>query len=131
MTLLIDFNFDDANNLLKEIEELLSEDYFIFTDNKATILINAKHLIYEYYCLVHCTLDLTILSKNLGTSVDEAEKFVEKVLEKQNQKLQRVDNTIKIEKKYSSQYQQLVDKTKQLLKQQKVPSNNINPTIQQ
>jgi len=130
MSLFVEFNYEESYNILKDISELLSEDYFISTSDSNSILTHARELIYEYFCLVHTTLDLTLLAKNLETNLDGAEKFVVGVITKHNLSGKRENNNYKIEKKINSQYQQLIDKTKQILKQQKTVTTTNTQTTQ-
>jgi len=102
-SLYVDFNFDESENHLKDIEELLEEDYFLHP-LKQIISTNAKNLIYENYCLVHCKIDLSTLTEKLGKTEDETIDFINHVLEKSKMKatVHRDKSIIQIDRKVSS-----------------------------
>jgi len=124
--LYIDNNFDEADKLLVEVEQLLNEDYFLHS-LKDTILTNTKTIIYEFYCMVNFRIDISLVSHKLILSEEETTNFIKTILDKSRMKYttDEKNKLILVERKTTSHYQQLLERTKGIVSKLNNVSQNL------
>uniref|UniRef100_A0A7R9Y8R2 Eukaryotic translation initiation factor 3 subunit E n=1 Tax=Pinguiococcus pyrenoidosus TaxID=172671 RepID=A0A7R9Y8R2_9STRA len=71
----VDFDFEGAQKKLKACEEILRMDYFLSEATEA-FMSGARMFIFETFCRIHHTLDMSMLADRLAYSPTEAEKFI-------------------------------------------------------
>jgi translation initiation factor 3 subunit E len=69
------FDFDEAQQKLKECQELVRTDFFlqIYADK---FMHEARVMICEMYCTINCRVDLQMLAQKLQLTDDEAERWM-------------------------------------------------------
>lgn len=114
--LLVDFDFDEAQEMLGECQEVLKADYFLtnYTDD---FIKAARHLVFETYCKIHQKIDLKGLAKKLQFKSDEeAESWIVNLIRTADldAKIDSSSNCVVMGTKYPSVYQQVINKTKDI-----------------
>ncbi|KAF2743659.1 eukaryotic translation initiation factor 3, subunit 6 [Sporormia fimetaria CBS 119925] len=111
--LYIDFDFEEAQKKLSETEEILRNDFFLL--NMAdTFVDSARHLISESYCKIHQRIDINDLSKRLGLSQDEGEKWIVNLIRdtRVDAKIDYQAGTVVMNHPPQSVWQQVIERTK-------------------
>eukprot|EP01095_Lingulamoeba_sp_RSL-Kostka_P001890 TRINITY_DN1268_c0_g1_i1.p1 TRINITY_DN1268_c0_g1~~TRINITY_DN1268_c0_g1_i1.p1 ORF type:complete len:431 (-),score=114.22 TRINITY_DN1268_c0_g1_i1:302-1594(-) len=113
--LYINFDFDGAQQKLRECEQLLENDFFL-NPCREEFIENARLSIFETYCRIHNCIDLGMISEKLNMDKEQAEHWIVNLIRNA-----RLDAKIDLEKGYvvmrsqhPSVYQQIIDKTKNL-----------------
>ncbi|XP_042905894.1 eukaryotic translation initiation factor 3 subunit E-A [Parasteatoda tepidariorum] len=113
--LYVNFDFDRAQQKLRECEDVLSNDFFLVSWNDLFIE-NSRLAIFETFCSIHQCLSLQMLSEKLNMSYIEAEKWIVNLI--RNARLDaKIDSQlghVVMGTKKLSPHQQLIEKTKQL-----------------
>lgn len=117
--LFIKFDFDGAEAELKKCEVVLDHDYIIQHLQKnltQEFLLNARYTICESFCKIHSTIDIGMMAKKLGKSMEESETWIVNLIStsKLDAKIDSAKNTVIFYSQVPSVYQQLLDKTKTL-----------------
>ncbi|KAJ1490601.1 PCI domain-containing protein, partial [Baffinella frigidus] len=73
--LLVNFDFDSAQEKLRQCEVLLSTDYFLQA-LKEEFIQNARLFIFETYCRIHQCIDIKMLAEKLNMGQEEAELWI-------------------------------------------------------
>lgn len=71
----VHYDFDGAQQKLKECEEVLDNDFFLALC-KEEFMENARLFIFETYCRIHQSIRLDLLAERLGMEQDAAEKWI-------------------------------------------------------
>jgi translation initiation factor 3 subunit E len=79
-SLLIRFDFDTAQAMLRESWTIIENDFFLFTC-KDDFIENARALMLETYCKVHHRAETDTLASCLNMTVDEAETWIENFIQ--------------------------------------------------
>ncbi|TPX35092.1 hypothetical protein SmJEL517_g02522 [Synchytrium microbalum] len=113
--LYVRFDFDEAQKTLKECDEVLSNDFFLVA-TRDDFIENARLFIFETYCEIHQTIEITGLAERLNMDVDEAEKWVVNLIRnaRMDAKIDAKTNTVVMGKQQTSIYQQVIERTKAL-----------------
>mmetsp|Transcript_19109 Transcript_19109/g.37220 ORF Transcript_19109/g.37220 Transcript_19109/m.37220 type:complete len:457 (+) Transcript_19109:52-1422(+) len=113
--LLVNFDFDGAQEKLKQCDKLLDGDYFLGS-LKDDFVSNARLFIFETYCRIHQCIDIKMLADKLNMKEDEAEVWIVNLVRNA-----RLDAKIDSEKRHvimgatkPSVHQQIINKTKPL-----------------
>jgi len=113
--LYIHFDFDGAQQKLRECEEVLENDFFLVAC-KDEFIENARLSVFEIYCRIHNCIDIAMLAEKLNMDQEQAERWIVNLIRNA-----RLDAKIDSEKSYvvmrsqhPSVYQQIIDKTKNL-----------------
>ena len=113
--LLVNFDFDSAQEKLRQCEKLLSTDYFL-QSFKDEFIQSARFFIFETYCRIHQCIDISMLAERLSMGQEEAELWIVNLIRNA-----RLDAKIDSEKHHvimgstkPSVYQQVINKTKTL-----------------
>ncbi|KAG4305633.1 hypothetical protein PORY_001189 [Pneumocystis oryctolagi] len=111
--LYIQFDFEDAQNFLKEAEKVLKNDFFLV--GTCTEFIDSAHyLIAEAYCKIYQRIDINDLSKRLNFSHDQIVKFIHDDIVDLNAKIDFKEGTIVMNHLSQAIYQQIVERIKGL-----------------
>jgi len=115
VSLFVKFDFEAAQQKLKECETVLQNDYFL-KNCKDEFIENARLFIFETYCKIHSCIDINMLSKRLDMNVSDAERWIVNLIRdaKLDAKIDSAAGTVIISSNNPSVYQQLIEKTKQL-----------------
>lgn len=113
--LFVEYNFEGAQQKLKECEVLLSNDYFL-TACVDDFVENARLFIFETYCRIHETIDMKMLAEKLNMDLDAAEKWIANLIRnaRLNAKIDSQKGTVVMGTQSQSVYEQILDKTKGL-----------------
>ncbi|EKX34646.1 translation initiation factor 3, subunit E [Guillardia theta CCMP2712] len=113
--LLVNYDFDSAQEKLRQCEKLLASDYFLQGLSEEFIQ-NARLFIFETYCRIHQCIDISMLADKLNMGQEEAELWIVNLIRNA-----RLDAKIDSEKHHvimgstkPSVYQQVCTKTKSL-----------------
>ncbi|KAK8030862.1 hypothetical protein PG990_000596 [Apiospora arundinis] len=111
--LYIDFDFEEAQRQLSLADELLRNDFFLFSAADS-FLDAARHLISESYCKIHSRIDIKDLSTRLGLDQDEGEKWIVNLIRdtRVDAKIDYKEGTVVMNHPPSSVYQQVIERTK-------------------
>ncbi|GAQ82532.1 translation initiation factor 3 subunit E [Klebsormidium nitens] len=113
--LYIEYDFEGAQQKLKECEEVLANDYFIGSV-RGELMDNARNYIFETYCKIHQCLDTKILSEKLSLSPEDAERWIVNLI-RQSRLEAKIDSkagTVIMTNPHPSVYEQIIEKTKSL-----------------
>jgi translation initiation factor 3 subunit E len=114
--LLVEFDFEAAQKMLKECERVCASDFFLSVV-VADFMDGARTLFMETYFKIHKSIELGALSQKLELSEEEAEKWIVNLIRhsKLSAKIDSQSNQLHISNNFSSIYQQVIDKTKPLI----------------
>lgn len=71
----INFDFDGAQRKLKECETVLANDIFLVPCREEFIE-NARLFIFETYCRIHNTINISMLAEKLNMDGEQAEQWI-------------------------------------------------------
>lgn len=113
--LFVKYDFDGAQQSLKECEKLLETDFFLAAC-KEEFVENARMFIFQEFCRIHQTIDLKMLSEKLGMDLQAAELWIANLIRnaRLNAKIDNQAGTVVMKQSYSSPYDQVVEKMKGL-----------------
>ncbi|KAG9990008.1 hypothetical protein KCU78_g19930, partial [Aureobasidium melanogenum] len=102
-----------AQKKLGEADEILRSDFFLVATSEA-FKDAARHLISESYCKIHQRIDIKDLSKRLGLSEDEGEKWIVNLIRdtRVDAKIDYKEGTVVMNHPPQSVYQQVIERTK-------------------
>lgn len=114
--LFVEFDFDAAQQTLKECETVCQSDFFLSVI-VGDFMEGARMLLMETYFKIHKCIDLTSLSQKLGLSEEEAERWIVNLIRhsKVSAKIDSAADQLHIASNFPSIYQQVIDKTKPLV----------------
>lgn len=113
--LYIDYDFEEAQAKLSEVEAILKTDFFM-TEIADTFLESARHLVSELYCRIHQRIDVEQLSARLNLTTEQGEKWIANLIQgsKMDAKIDESEGTVIMNHPVTSVYQQVIEKTKGL-----------------
>lgn len=124
--LLVNYDFDSAQEKLRQCERLLSTDYFL-QPLQDEFIQSARLFIFETYCRIHQCIDISMLADKLNMGQEEAELWIVNLIRNA-----RLDAKIDSEKHHvimgsskPSVYQQVINKTKTLCFRSYVLAGNL------
>ncbi|OXA62558.1 eukaryotic translation initiation factor 3 subunit E-B [Folsomia candida] len=122
----VNFDFDGAQQKLKECERVLSNDFFLISCYN-DFIDHARLMIFETFCRIHQCISIGMLAEKLDMTTDEAERWIVNLIRnarldaKLDSKLGHVVmGTSKI-----SPYQQIIGKTEFLNMRSQVLANSV------
>ena len=77
--LLVECDFDGAHQKLAECELVMESDFFL-AQHKQRFITQARRMIFENHCRIHSVMDIGMLAKKLNTDIDEAERYIVKMI---------------------------------------------------
>ncbi|KAG8903087.1 eukaryotic translation initiation factor 3 subunit E [Tulasnella sp. 403] len=120
--LYVDFDFEQAQQSLKEAETVLVNDFFL-ESFKDEFLENARFVVSEAYCRIHQRIDIGDLSARLNLSPAEGEKWIVNLIRESDSrsttlpgdaKIDLEQNVISTSKPSLPVYQSVIERTKGL-----------------
>ncbi|XP_025111283.1 eukaryotic translation initiation factor 3 subunit E-A-like [Pomacea canaliculata] len=115
MCLYVNFDFDGAQQKLRECETVLMNDFFLVACLEDFIE-NARLLIFETFCRIHECISINMLAEKLNMTPDEAERWIVNLI--RNARLDaKIDSKlghVVMGTQAVSPYQQVIEKTKNL-----------------
>eukprot|EP00201_Polytomella_parva_P000951 CAMPEP_0175087290 /NCGR_PEP_ID=MMETSP0052_2-20121109/29747_1 /TAXON_ID=51329 ORGANISM="Polytomella parva, Strain SAG 63-3" /NCGR_SAMPLE_ID=MMETSP0052_2 /ASSEMBLY_ACC=CAM_ASM_000194 /LENGTH=434 /DNA_ID=CAMNT_0016359617 /DNA_START=9 /DNA_END=1313 /DNA_ORIENTATION=+ len=111
----LNYDFDGAQQKLKECEVMLDNDYFLYLF-RDDFMQCARRAILEAYCRIHRVVSIKLLADRLGMDVESAEKWVASLISeaKFNAKIDSKSQTVVMGVQGQSAYEQLAEKAKVL-----------------
>jgi len=113
--LYVNFDFDRAQQQLRDCETVLSNDFFLVACLDDFIE-NARLFIFETFCRIHQCISINMLADKLNMSSDDAEKWIVNLI--RNARLDaKIDSQlghVVMGTQAVSVYQQVIEKTKGL-----------------
>jgi len=73
--LYVKFDFDGAQQKLRECEVVIMNDFFLGSI-RTTFIENARRFIFETYCRMHNTISIGMLAEKLNMDLDQAEQWI-------------------------------------------------------
>lgn len=130
--LYVNFNFDKAQEKLRECETVLNNDFFLVACLDDFIE-NARLFIFETYCRIHQCISINQLADKLNmTQPEEAERWIVNLI--RNARLDaKIDSQlghVVMGAQAVSPYQQVIEKTKGLAFRSQMMALNIKKKIQ-
>lgn len=114
-SLYLEFDFEGAQKKLKECDTVLNQDFFLACCSE-DFKENARVFIFEFYCRIHQTIQLSDLSEKLDMDIPSAEKWIVDLIRdaRLNAKIDTAAKTIVMGSQVPSIYQQVMAKTESL-----------------
>ena len=113
--LYVKFDFNGAQQKLRECETVLVNDFFLVACLEDFIE-NSRLMIFETFCRIHQCISISMLAEKLNMSPEEAERWIVNLI--RNAKLDaKIDSRlghVVMGTQTTSPYQQLIEKTKAL-----------------
>lgn len=117
LALYSEYNFDRAQEMLKEAEDVLANDYFLH-GLTAVFMENARLLIFRSYCKIHQCIDLGMMVKKLGlggNDILKAETWIVNVVRnEQDAKIDSAKNQIVFRPVVTPIHQKFMEKARGL-----------------
>merc|ERR1719153_1303645 len=113
--LYVNFDFDGAQQKLRDCETVLINDFFLVACLDDFIE-NSRMMIFETFCRIHQCISIAMLADKLSMSPEEAEKWIVNLIRnaKLDAKIDSKQGTVVMGVETNSPYQQLIEKTKAL-----------------
>jgi len=113
--LYVNFDFDGAQQKLRDCETVLVNDFFLVACLDDFIE-NSRMMIFETFCRIHQCISISMLAEKLNMSTDEAERWIVNLIRnaKLDAKIDSKQGTVVMGVETNSPYQQLIEKTKAL-----------------
>lgn len=128
--LYVNFDFDGAQQKLRECEEVLVNDFFLVACLEDFIE-NARLLIFETFCRIHECISIRMLAEKLNMSEEEAERWIVNLI--RNARLDaKIDSKlghVVMGTQAISPYQQVIEKTKTLAFKSQMLAMNIEKKL--
>ncbi|GIX60728.1 PCI domain-containing protein [Babesia caballi] len=113
--LFVDFNFEDAQQYIAEIQKACHLDIFL-DPLKFQIEEFSRHIIFETYCRIHKSINLDLIAQKVNMSALEAERWIVNLIRHSHleAKIDSEKNCVEISTVPPNLYQQVIDKTQNL-----------------
>jgi translation initiation factor 3 subunit E len=113
--LYVNFDFDGAQQKLRDCETVLVNDFFLVACLDDFIE-NSRMMIFETFCRIHQCISISMLAEKLNMTTDEAERWIVNLIRnaKLDAKIDSKQGTVVMGVETNSPYQQLIEKTKAL-----------------
>jgi len=124
--LYVNFDFDGAQQKLRDCETVLVNDFFLVACLDDFIE-NSRMMIFETFCRIHQCISISMLADKLNMSAEEAERWIVNLIRnaKLDAKIDSKQGTVVMCVETNSPYQQLIEKTKALSFRSQMLQNNI------
>jgi len=111
----INFDFDGAQQKLRDCESVLVNDFFL-VESLDDFIENSRMMIFEQFCRIHQCISISMLAEKLNMSTEEAERWIVNLIRnaKLDAKIDSQQGTVVMGVETNSPYQQLIEKTKAL-----------------
>jgi len=128
--LCVNFDFDGAQQKLRECETVLNSDFFLVACS-VSFIENARLMIFETFCRIHQCISIKMLADKLHMNPDEAERWIVNLI--RNARLDaKIDSKlghVVMGAQAVSPYQQLIEKTKTLSLRSQMLALNIEKKL--
>lgn len=128
--LYVNFDFDGAQQKLRECEEVLVNDFFLVACLDDFIE-NARLLIFETFCRIHECISINMLAEKLNMTEEDAERWIVNLI--RNARLDaKIDSKlghVVMGAQAVSPYQQVIEKTKGLAFRSQMLAMNIEKKL--
>jgi translation initiation factor 3 subunit E len=113
--LYVNFDFDGAQQKLRECETVLATDFFLVACLQDFIE-NSRLMIFETFCRIHQCISISMLAEKLNMKPNEAERWIVNLIRqaKLDAKIDSQQGHVIMGTQTTSPYQQLIEKTKAL-----------------
>merc|ERR1712024_260922 len=113
--LYVNFDFDGAQQKLRDCETVLVNDFFLVACLDDFIE-NSRMMIFETFCRIHQCISISLLAEKLNMTTEEAERWIVNLIRnaKLDAKIDSKQGTVVMGVETNSPYQQLIEKTKAL-----------------
>jgi len=124
--LYVNFDFDGAQQKLRDCETVLVNDFFLVACLDDFIE-NSRMMIFETFCRIHQCISIKMLAEKLNMTAEEAERWIVNLIRnaKLDAKIDSKQGTVVMCVETNSPYQQLIEKTKALSFRSQMLQNNI------
>lgn len=128
--LYINYDFDMAQQKLKECEKVLDNDFFLVAC-RADFIENARLSIFETFCRIHQCISISMLADKLNLSRDDAERWIVNLIRnaKLDAKIDAKEGHVIMNTQPQAIYQRVIDKTKALAFQSQFLAQNIDKRL--
>merc|ERR1719411_2055101 len=113
--LYVNFDFDGAQQKLRDCETVLVNDFFLVACLEDFIE-NSRMMIFETFCRIHRCISITMLAEKLNMRPTDAERWIVNLIRqaKLDAKIDSQQGHVVMGTQTTSPYQQLIEKTKAL-----------------
>merc|ERR1711884_737253 len=124
--LYVNFDFDAAQQKLRECEKVLSNDFFLVACIDDFIE-NARLFIFETFCRIHQCISINMLAEKLNMKPEEAERWIVNLIRnaRLDAKIDSKAGHVVMGTQAVSPYQQVIEKTKGLAFRSQMLSINL------
>ena len=126
--LYVNFDFDRAQEKLRECAHVLSNDFFLVACLDEFIE-NARLFIFETFCRIHQCISIDMLANKLNMSAEDAERWIVNLIRKSPFRLDaKIDSKmghVIMETPAVSSYEQVIEKTKSLALRTQMLATNV------
>jgi len=125
--LYLDFDFDAAQQQLRECEQVLLTDFFLVSCHSEFVE-NARLLLFETYCRIHSCIDIRMLAAKLSMDEEAAERWVVDLIRnaRLDAKIDSASSHVVMSAQHPNIYQQVIEKTKGLSFRTSIITNNLH-----
>jgi translation initiation factor 3 subunit E len=122
----VDFDFDGAQQKLKECEVVLSNDFFLISSYN-DFIDHARLMIFETFCRIHQCISIGMLAEKLDMTTDEAERWIVNLIRnaRLDAKLDSKLGHVVMGVHAVSPYQQIIGKTEFLNMRSQLLANSV------
>merc|ERR1711973_137708 len=113
--LYVKFDFDSAQQKLRECEAVVNTDFFLVACLQDFIE-NSRLMIFETFCRIHQCISISMLAQKLNMKPTEAERWIVNLIRqaKLDAKIDSQAGNVVMGTQTTTPYQQLIEKTKAL-----------------
>lgn len=130
--LLVHFDFEGAQAKLAECGSVIATDFFLsYLTSPAEFLDHARRFVFETYCAINETVELTLLAESLHMTEQEAERWVVDLLRASGEDA-RIDSTSKqviFSVNQPNIYQTVIDRTRDIGHRTRVLAEAIDAAV--
>lgn len=128
LCLYVNFDFDMAQEKLRECSDVLSNDFFLVACLDEFIE-NARLFIFENYCKVHPRISIKMLGQKLNLSEDRAEVWIVNLIRnaRLDAKIDSQEGVVIMGAQVPSIYHQIIEKTSKLSSRTMELANQLGP----
>ncbi|XP_022102248.1 eukaryotic translation initiation factor 3 subunit E-B-like [Acanthaster planci] len=125
--LYVNFNFDGAQQKLRDCETVLINDFFLVACIEDFIE-NARMFIFETFCRIHNCISINMLSDKLNMQAEDAERWIVNLIRNAHldAKIDSKLGHVVMGSQNVSPYQQVIEKTKNLIYRSQALASNID-----
>jgi translation initiation factor 3 subunit E len=126
--LYVNFNFDGAQQKLRDCETVLINDFFLVACIEDFIE-NARMFIFETFCRIHNCISINMLSDKLNMQTEDAERWIVNLIRNDPRLDAKIDSKlghVVMGSQNVSPYLQVIEKTKNLIYRSQALASNID-----